>query len=65
MLGLWAAVPETSIYKYNQALATEYKVRFTKQPLIAPPASNAVLPKQRNHPHFSVAIATRPDARHH
>ena len=47
---LFAAVPETAIRKYNEALQSKHKIRLADKLLISTPASDFVRPKYLNKP---------------
>jgi hypothetical protein len=42
----WAAMPKTSVHEYGDALLAKYKIRFSKNWLVPPPALNAMFPKE-------------------
>jgi len=59
------AMPKASINEDRDLLMWKYEVWFTEHTRISPPASDAVLPKQGNHPQFRVTVSTRANARHY
>jgi len=57
-------VPEAAIDEERDIQLGKNEVGLAEHTRISPPAGYSVLPKQRDHSQFRVAISTRANARH-
>jgi hypothetical protein len=64
MFWFGTSVPETTVSKHGNALATKHKIGFSKKSLPTSPACQAVLTKQNDQSQFGVAVALATDPRH-
>jgi hypothetical protein len=58
-------MPKAAIYKQSYVLSRKNKIGLAEYMRVSPPAGDAMLPKQRNHPEFRVPIAAGADPRHY
>ena len=57
----WAAVPKTAVHKYNNTFASKGEIRLAEKRLVAPPAGDAILPKDSDQAQLCGFVSTRAD----
>ena len=60
-VALWAAVPETTAEKNDNALASKSEIGLAKQRLVAPPAGDVELAKNFNQAQLRCLVSARAD----
>jgi hypothetical protein len=65
MFRFWTAVPEATVHKNDDALATKSEVRSPEKRCRAPPANDVMFTKEAYHPHFSILVPARPNSGHY
>ena len=58
-VALWAAVPETTVHKNDNAFASKVEIRFAKKQLAAPPTGNMELTKNLNQAQLRRHVSAR------
>jgi hypothetical protein len=58
-------VPETAIHKNGDPLSAKHEIRFPEEPLVPPPARDAIRAEDRDHSQFGVLVSASANARHH
>jgi hypothetical protein len=53
---MWTAMPEASIHKNSDLLSAKNKIGLSRQRNPAPPAGDAMCPKQADKPLFSACV---------
>jgi hypothetical protein len=65
LVTLWASMPKTSVNKNDNPFAFESEIRLAQKRLVAPPAGDAKLPKNRNQAQLRCLVSVRADQRHY